>query len=149
MAYAFRSMQEDDLPAVLAIEQCSFADPWPEEAFLPELGFDNYVTLAGEILIGYICVMQVLDECSITNIAVHPDWRRQGIAHYMFERLYKIMDTRAVLQYFLEVRASNASAIALYDKLGFKQIGVRKEYYRKPVEDAIVFALRRDTRMNG
>jgi ribosomal-protein-alanine acetyltransferase len=96
---------------------------------------------------GYICAWQVMDECTITNIAVHSDAQRRGIAGWMFAELTRIMDARQVKYYYLEVRDSNFGAQALYEKLGFRRVGLRKNYYHNPVEDAVVMALEKNERI--
>jgi ribosomal-protein-alanine N-acetyltransferase len=160
---SFRKMQIDDLDEVIQIEQEAFTDAWFKELFEMELNHDAYVVTVGHyanpadghpaiahnqqpeqqsnVIAGYICAWQVLDECTITNIAVRADMKRNGIARFLFCELYKIMESREVRFFYLEVRASNAPAQALYAKLGFSQIGLRKAYYNNPVEDAVVMAL--------
>jgi [ribosomal protein S18]-alanine N-acetyltransferase len=134
-------MREDDIEAVYDIEAASFSDPWIKELFAMELQHDAYVAEKDNKVAGYVCAWQVLDECTITNISVRPEWRRQGIAEFMFQNLYKIMDKRDIRFYYLEVRASNIAAQGLYNKLGFAQVGLRKEYYHNPAEDAVVMTL--------
>ena len=80
----------------------------------------------------------VIDESDVMNLAVHPDYRRQGIAEKLMEALEKGLRERESKSLTLEVRASNVSAIALYEKLGFQQVGLRKNYYRNPKEDALI-----------
>ena len=141
MPLSFRNMREDDLDAVYDIEAASFSDPWIKELFAMEMQHDAFVSEQENKVAGYICAWQVLDECTITNISVKPDWRRQGIAEFMIHELYKVMDKRDIRYYYLEVRASNLAAQALYYKLGFLQVGLRKEYYHNPTEDAVVMKL--------
>lgn len=143
MQLNFRPMRITDLSAVYDIEVHSFADPWQKEIFEMELEEGAYVVETEDEVAGYICFRQVLDECSIINIAVKPKLRRQGIASFMFENLYKLMDKEGVKYYFLEVRASNTTAQSLYHKLGFVPAGLRKRYYHNPDEDAIVMFLDR------
>ena len=143
MNLSFRAMREEDLEDVIKIESACFSDPWLKELFEMELQHDAYAAYQNGQLAGYICAMQVLDECSITNIAVQPELHRQGVAEYMFEQLYRIMDKREVRYYYLEVRSSNQAAVALYEKLGFDRVGIRKGYYHNPIEDALVMALNR------
>jgi [ribosomal protein S18]-alanine N-acetyltransferase len=145
MPMMFRKMRDEDLEAVYNIEAASFSDPWLREFFEMELEYDSYVVVLDEEIAGFICTMQVLDECTVTNISVRPELRRQGIAEYIFKCLYEIMDDRDVRYYYLEVRASNQAAFELYRKLGFSQIGLRKDYYHNPVEDAIVMTMARKT----
>lgn len=141
MALTFRTMREEDIDSVYEIEAASFSDPWIKELFSMELQHDAYVAENDNMLSGYICAWQVLDECTITNISVKPVCRRHGVAGFMFRKLYEIMDARDIRYYYLEVRASNLPARSLYAKLGFEEVGLRKEYYLNPVEDAVVMAL--------
>jgi ribosomal-protein-alanine N-acetyltransferase len=134
-------MKAEDLDSVYEIELGSFSDPWLKEFFTLGLNHDIYVVEQDDEIAGFVCAMQVLDECTINNIAVKDCFRRQGIAEYMLKSLFDVMDKREVRFYYLEVRASNQAAYALYQKLGFGQIGIRKEYYHNPVEDAIVMSL--------
>lgn len=141
MQLVFRPMRTVDIDKVYEIEAASFSDPWLKELFAMELEHDAFVVLLDETVVGYICAWQVLDECTITNISVQPELRRRGIGEFMLDRLFDIMKTREVVHYYLEVRASNLPAQALYGKLGFRQVGLRKEYYHNPLEDAVVMAL--------
>lgn len=141
MPLCFRSMKAEDLDRVYEIEVASFTSPWLKEFFEMELKHDAYVVEQHGIIAGFVCALQVLDECTIANIAVKDEFRRQGIAEYILKSLIEVMDSRDVRYYYLEVRATNQAAYALYNKLGFCQIGIRKNYYHDPVEDAIVMAL--------
>ena len=138
---SFRGMQESDIDEVYDIEQVSFSEPWIREFFVMELQHDAFVAVRDEQVAGYICTWVVLDECTVTNISVKPELRRQGIAEYMFRNMMDVMTGKDIGYYYLEVRASNAPALALYDKLGFAKVGLRKGYYHNPVEDAIVMSL--------
>jgi len=141
MPLTFRRMKEDDLDAVYMIETMSFSSPWLREFFEIELQHDSYVAEKDDKIAGFICALQVLDECTITNVSVLPDLRRQGIAEFMFYNLVESMNKRDVRYYYLEVRASNQAALKLYQKLGFEQVGIRKDYYHNPTEDAIVMTM--------
>jgi [ribosomal protein S18]-alanine N-acetyltransferase len=141
MSLSFRTMRENDLDAVYEIEVASFSEPWTKELFAMELQHNAYVAEQDSRVAGYICTWCVLDECTITNIAVKPDLKRQGIAKFMFENLYENMDKQDIRFYYLEVRASNTPALALYEKLGYAHVGLRKGYYHNPIEDAIVMTL--------
>jgi len=141
MSFIFCRMRDEDLDDVYKIEAASFTEPWLKMFFVMEQKHDAYVVIRDDKVVGYVCAMQVLDECTITNICVRKEQQRQGIAWFIFKELFKIMDAREVKYYYLEVRASNAPALALYKKLGFTQIGIRKDYYHNPIEDAIVMTL--------
>lgn len=140
MELCFRPLTEEDLDEVYEIEIASFSDPWQRDFFAMDALHETFVVQEDRHIIGYICTMQVLDECTITNLAVKPDFRRQGIAKFIFDEFFKTMKNRDIRFYYLEVRASNKAAISLYQKLGFQQVGIRKEYYNNPVEDAVVMA---------
>lgn len=144
MILSFRKMQLDDLDEVIKIEQEAFADAWLIELFAMELAHDAYVAVCDELIVGYICAWRVLDECTITNIACKSELKRKGIACFMFCELFRVMDAAEVLYFYLEVRVSNVSARALYHKLGFLDIGVRKSYYHDPVEDAVVMSMAKE-----
>ena len=126
---------------VAALEAVCFSDPWSEKSVASEL--ENplslwLVAVEGEVVIGYVGSQTVLGETDMMNVAVAPDRRRQGIAEALVEGLVarlKEMRSRCLT---LEVRASNIPARTLYEKLGFQQIGLRKNYYRNPREDACI-----------
>lgn len=134
-----------DLPQALAIEQRSHAFPWSAQTFASNQG-ERYFNLAArrdERLVGFAITQQVLDEATLFNIAIDPDYQRQGIARSLLEQLIVELEQRDVLTLWLEVRESNARANALYDSLGFNTVTVRKNYY--PTADgrehAIIMAL--------
>ncbi len=138
-------MGPEHIPQVAALERACFpADPWSEALFREAL--DNpaaAVLLAqgeGGSLLGYAVVSAVLDEGNLDNIAVAPDVRRQGVGDALMKALTGFArENLAVLT--LEVRVSNAPAIALYEKYGFAPVGRRKNYYSVPREDALLMTL--------
>ena len=136
-----RAMQPGDVPLVAALEEECFSLPWPEEAVALELNNPLscwLVAYEGETFAGYVGSQAVLDEADMMNLAVVPSFRRRGIAGALVIALVdKLMD-KGVRCLTLEVRASNESAIALYEKLGFAQVGRRPRYYQKPREDALI-----------
>lgn len=124
---------------VAALEAICFRDPWSEKSIASELTNPLslwLVAMEGDKVVGYIGSQTVLDESDMMNVAVHPDYRRRGIAEALVLALADELITRNSHSLTLEVRTSNAPAIALYEKLGFEQIGLRKNYYRNPKEDA-------------
>ena len=130
------------IPQIEAIEKVCFSMPWTEEMIASQLRDGQHEFLAaldenGTVL-GYVGMMTVLDEGYIANVAVAPACRRQGIADRLIARLCEIAVERGLSFLTLEVRASNAPAIALYEKHGFTPVGLRKAYYERPREDAVL-----------
>lgn len=126
---------------VAALEKLCFSDPWSERSVASELTNELSLWLIaeeGEIVLGYVGSQTVQDETDMMNIAVHPDHRREGIAAALIAELVSRLKARGSRCLKLEVRASNAPAIALYEALGFTQLGLRKNYYRNPKEDALI-----------
>lgn len=130
------------IDAVEAIEKRCFSLPWTREMLVKQLYGDMQIFLAAENesgeAVGYVGLMYVLDEGYISNVAVSPDWRRRGIGDMLIEEL--IIRARAKKLSFvtLEVRESNLAAIELYKKHGFTEVGVRRNYYERPTENAIL-----------
>lgn len=134
-------MNETHVAQIAALEKLCFVDPWSEESIATELNSRlSYwlVALEGEQVVGYIGSQSVLGESDMMNVAVHPDFRRRGIAEALIAALSVALQERDNVCLTLEVRASNDPAIALYKKLGFIQVGLRKNYYRHPKEDALI-----------
>ena len=134
-------MNSAHVSQIAELEKICFSDPWSERSIASEL--DNklafwLVALEGESVAGYIGSQTVMDETDMMNVAVHPDFRRKGIAEALVTGLVEHLKTLGSRCLTLEVRASNAPAIALYGKLGFAEIGRRKNYYRNPREDALI-----------
>ena len=126
---------------VAALEAVCFRDPWSERSVASELTNPLscwLVAVDGETVLGYIGSQTVLDESDVMNVATHPDHRRKGIAQALVTALADALRERGSCKLTLEVRSSNASAISLYEKLEFRQIGLRKNYYRNPKEDALI-----------
>ncbi len=138
-------MVAEDIPAVIEIERMSCNMPWSEALFFNEIknpGSIPRVARSNGKAAGYICANTILDEGHILNLAVHPGLRRIGIASALISDVIarlSSMDCRAV---FLEVRISNEDARRMYERFNFKEIGVRKNYYGAPVEDAVVMVLK-------
>ena len=132
------NMNESHVCAVAELERLNFSAPWDEAAVRSELTNKLslwLVALDGEAVVGYVGSQTVLQEADMMNIAVADTHRRRGIAKMLVEELIRQLDA---YQLTLEVRASNAPAISLYEALGFGQVGLRKNYYRKPKEDALI-----------
>ena len=139
------SLQPDDLASAYVIERRSHAFPWSEKTFASNQG-DRYFNLRldteGE-MVAFAVTQVVLDEATLFNIAVSPDHQRRGLGRALLEHLISELENRAVTTLWLEVRASNQAAIALYESLGFNEATVRRNYYptTEGREDAIVMAL--------
>ncbi len=135
-------MRRDDLDQVVAIERVAFTMPWSRGAFLYELE-QNRVARCwvyrkdGEV-VGYLCLWEVADEVHITNVAVRPDRRRQGIARHLLSAILSDGRKRRIRLVCLEVRPTNVEARGLYESFGFRVVGRRKGYYYDTGEDALV-----------
>ena len=135
-------MNQSHVPQIAALEALCFGSAaWSEMSIEGELrSVWSYwlVAVEDDQVVGYIASQSSVDESDVMNVAVHPDWRRKGIAEKLMESLVEALKSRGSHALTLEVRASNAPAIALYEKLGFSQVGLRKNYYRNPKEDALI-----------
>lgn len=139
-----RYFKSGDQKAIAEIENECFSAPWTEAAVLASANSDCTFVLFEKdgAPVGYAGLQTVLDEGYITNIAVKKEFRRQGIAKALIQELFKKLDGE--LSFIsLEVRASNLAAINLYSLLGFKNEGVRKNFYQAPKEDALIMTKRR------
>lgn len=133
-----------DVEAIYALEQETFSIPWSREAVEKEFSNLSAIYFVAEEeeeegkIIGYMGMWKVLDEGQITNVAVHKDYRRCGVASRLIESIKKWGQDQALEVLLLEVRASNDVAQNLYQKHGFYEVGKRKNYYTKPIEDAVL-----------
>ena len=142
MDFVIRDVESAHIPQIEALEQACFSLPWTAEALASQMKDSQHEFIAavdaeGRVL-GYVGMMFVLDEGYISNVAVAPDHRRQGIADALIDRLCKLCGEHALAFVSLEVRAGNVPAIALYKKHGFERVGLRKNYYERPKEDALI-----------
>ena len=137
-----RPMTPADLAQVLTIEQAGQPTPWSagifEDCFRP--GYRAEVVLSGDTVVAFQVLSSVLDEVHLLNIAVHPDWQRQGIARALLEHTLRGLRDEDMSVFYLEVRAGNLAAQALYLQLGFSITGERRDYYRNAGgrEDAVL-----------
>lgn len=137
-------MREQDLSQVAALERQLFSEPWSEQGFRDTLGMDGVIFLVardGEKCMGYCGIYLAADEGEITNVAVHPDYRRKGIGSSLLQQLLQQAKEWGATHIFLEVRSSNEGAQMLYENFGFAVCGVRKNFYQMPTEDACVMVL--------
>ena len=140
------SVDSVDIAPIMEIERQSFAWPWKRVSFLGELAnrhADSYMVklidnMHADMVIAYIFFRQVKEELHILKIAVTPVWRSRGIASSLLKKCFTTGLKRGATSAFLEVRPSNASAMALYRKKGFRLIGRRPDYYTDTREDALV-----------
>lgn len=139
--YYLREMTAEDGADVAKIELECFSLPWSEEALIASLQ-QNYsyfvVACTDESIIGYGGVYVVAGEAEIINIAVKSEYRGKGVGKELVMALLQEAKKRDAKNTFLEVRESNINAIALYEKCGFKKNGIRKNFYEKPVENAVI-----------
>ena len=135
------NMKPQHVAQVAELEKICFSDPWSEKSVASEL--DNALSLwlvaedDGRVT-GYIGSQTVMDESDMMNVAVHPDYRRQGIGEKLVSALVDALKEKGSHCLTLEVRVSNENAISLYKKLDFQQVGLRKNYYHNPKEDALI-----------
>ena len=145
MNYQLTPMTEEHISQIAALERACFSHPWSEDALRDELWNDSAVVIVAEgedgTVLGYAGLQTVLDEGYINNVAVDPRFRRQGVAGQLIEAFLRFGAARLAFL-TLEVRASNAPAIALYEKYGFAQAGRRRDYYDDPTEDALLMTRR-------
>ena len=134
-----------DLPAFDVLERASFADPWTPAQLQEALSWTGAVALVAEAgdgtVAGYVLGRVIVDEAEILTIATHPGARRQGIGGALLGALLAEVRQRGAHAVWLEVRLSNEAARAMYQGVGFVAAGLRKGYYRQPVEDALVLRL--------
>lgn len=145
----FREMKEEDLREVLRIERLSFPTPWSYSLFKQEMLNILSGTMVAEAenengqpsTVGYTCFWRIGDEIHITNIAIDPPYRRNGIGERMLREIMEMGQEEGMRLMTLEVRATNTPAQHMYRKLGFIPVGVRKGYYADNGEDAIIMTL--------
>lgn len=140
-----RKMTEDDLPEVCEIEQDSFSQPWRKEDFCGAMNDANncyLVSVVDDRIAGYCGYWGVAGEGDIYNVAVKKDYRGQRIGFELMTALIADAISRGITSLTLEVRSSNLAALHLYEALGFERAGIRKDFYTKPKEDAVIMWLK-------
>lgn len=136
-----RQMTMEDVPEVAELEKMIFTDPWSENVYRQTLEIKDtcyLITVIDDTIVAVAGVRNIVGDGEITNVMVHPDYRRKGFARAMLEELLIKGKEIGVIDFTLEVRASNKSAINLYEELGFKTEGVRPGFYQHPDEDALI-----------
>ncbi len=145
-AGGFRRMTEQDLPAVIGIEQRSYQFPWTRNIFRDCLrhGHSAWVLETDQDIIGYGVMSVLVQECHILNLCIDPDHRGQGKGRQLLEEMLIIARVNEADSAFLEVRTSNFQALSLYLSEGFREIGTRRNYYPAQLgrEDAVILAKR-------
>jgi [ribosomal protein S18]-alanine N-acetyltransferase len=139
----FRPLEMRDLAAVEAIERRSYPTPWSRSMFAGEIAKPSSICLGAydaetDGLLGYLIISRYVDAWHVMNVAVEPEQRRRGIATALLDRLFELTADDGRRGYTLEVRVSNTSAIALYERLGFESRGIRRGYYTDNREDALI-----------
>ncbi len=144
MSVDLRPLSPRDLPAVDRIERESYPTPWSRSMFAGELAKPSSIKLVSrdtglvDRLVGYLVVSRYVDAWHVMNIAVEPAQRGRGIARTLLERLFEVTGGDGRRGYTLEVRVSNAEAIRLYERAGFRSRGIRRGYYTDNKEDALI-----------
>jgi len=139
-----RRMVKVDLEAVMRIERLSFANPWHRSTFEGEIDNESIseplviIYVPEDRIIGYVITWMDKKEAQISNIAVDPRYRRMGVGECVLRRILRHRKRMGFRRIILEVRPSNSGAIKLYEKLGFRIVGKRLQYYQRPVEDALL-----------
>jgi ribosomal-protein-alanine N-acetyltransferase len=135
-------MRASDLDAVQRIEKASFPTPWPAYAYRQEIETNRMahyiVARVGEEVVGFAGIWLMVDQAHITTFAVDPEWRRQGVGSQMILTLLRMSRTLGARNATLEVRLSNLAARRLYERFGFRPVGVRPRYYTDNGEDALI-----------
>ncbi|NLM79844.1 MAG: ribosomal protein S18-alanine N-acetyltransferase [Clostridiales bacterium] len=139
-------MAVDHLDDLAQLESMAFSRPWSYDALAEELQNPLAVFFVAEDVetersLGYIGMHHILDEGLIANIVVHPGYRRMGIGTRLVNEVIEYAKKHDIRRLTLEVRASNAPAIALYENMGFKKEGVRRGFYDSPKEDGLIYSL--------
>jgi len=137
-------LKPDYVEQIAELERTCFSEPWSAEAILDSFrsGTVFFVALKDGLVLGYVGIKPVLDEGYITNVAVFPEYRNSGVAKALMNRLDRFAKDRELSFITLEVRESNTPAISLYSRFGYKNEGLRKNFYRSPLENAIIMTKR-------
>jgi ribosomal-protein-alanine N-acetyltransferase len=140
-----RNALEEDLPQILTIDRESLTPTWSREAFLNEIQSDDsrfILAIMGYATVGFCIMRRTGDEAEILRTAVDKSHRRHGVANRLVMSMLRYSASNEIQSIYLEVRKSSEAAIALYEKQGFKPMGIRKDYYTQPVEDAVTMVFK-------
>jgi len=141
MEVCIRDLKSEDLDQIAELEKICFSLPWSKESFANEL-LNQWAyyqcAIADNKLVGYMGLWKIIDEGHITNVAVMPEYRKNGIASLMISKMIEICKCSEITSMTLEVRESNLEARNLYERFGFIAMGKRPNYYQKPTEAAII-----------
>ena len=137
-----RRINEADFPALSELDSACFSVPWGRDSFRMLLSdaCEPYGAFEGDRLIGFGYILCIVDDAELLRLAVREDCRRQGVARKLMEKLKETARERGLTRMSLEVRESNAPAKALYESLGFEQVGTINNYYRQPKENACLLS---------
>ena len=144
MAVKIRQMCPEDTEAVFHMEEELFSDAWSLKSLSDSFTFSAYHNMVAEEdgrVLGYLLFMQAVDEGELLRIGVERSCQKRGIGSLLMDAMRDYAISESISQIFLEVRETNTPAKALYEKKGFEVIGVRKKYYRDPLEDAVLMSL--------
>ncbi len=130
------------LDEIAEIEAKCFSTPWSKQSFAEGMANENtqkyFTAILNGKVVGYICIFHIFEDGELLNVAVHPDYRKQGLGQILLDKMFEYLKDKEVTRISLEVRESNVSARSLYLKNGFLPTGVRKNYYSSPREDGII-----------
>lgn len=149
MKRAMRELLTSDLSLVIEIENRAFTHPWPPEAFVEIPGGRSWILELDGTVRGYILYHTSEDEAVIINFAIDPLYQGQRHGEYLLNSSIRILHSQGFSHFYLDVRKSNENAIKLYNKLGFIPLGMRRNYYSDPCEDAIVMGLVKNSITTG
>lgn len=140
---SIRFLKSADIETILKLERDIFDDPWPREMFedyldLPDINF--LIAGYGSEIVGYAVLELTPDHGHLTNIAVASNWRRKSVAKRLMNRIFDLVSAYGRETIVLEVRPSSTEALRLYERYGFREIYRKPNYYRRPVEEAIIMA---------
>lgn len=140
-----RRAKDSDISSLTELEKICFSDPWSETSVKAQLDGRCCLSVAAEsdgVTAGYIFMQCIPPECEIYRVAVRPDLRRSGIGEKILRYAVSVSVAIGCTDFFLEVRKSNTAAVNLYAKAGFASVAERRNYYKNPVEDAVIMSMK-------